>query len=168
MPNIHHPNPMHCPHEESSDAEKEAFYTKLEEKFDSCPHRKGGDVPAGDRAEQPAHTVTNERPAVHQRCAASRGMVVRSTFFPRKDIHKVTWTSPNQRTETQIDHVFIDGRFYSDIRNICTYRGADIHSVGASMHSKLSTTYYRLRSRLPPPFNTERLQNTAVAQHYVQ
>ena len=74
--------------------------------------------------------------------------------------------------KTQIDHVLIDGRFFSDIRNIRTYRGADINSdhflVRASMHSKLSTTYHQRRSRLPPPLNIERLQDATVAQNYVQ
>ena len=176
---------VHCPHEETSETVKEAFYAELEEKFDSCPQRDVkiviGDMNARIGTEEmykpvigpnSLHTVTNDN---GQRCinfAASRGMVVRSTFFPRKDIHKVTWTSPNQRVKTQIDHILIDGRFFSDIRNIRTYRGADIHSdhylVGASLHSKLSTVYHQRRSRLPLPFNTERLQDASVAQNYVQ
>ena len=176
---------VHCPHEGSPDAEKEAFYAKLEKEFDSRPQRDVkiviGDMNARIGREEmykpvigpnSLHTVTNNN---GQRCinfAASRGMVVRSTFFPRKNIHKVTWTSPNQRTKTQIDHVLIDGRFFSDIRNIRTYRGADINSdhylVGVSMHSKLSTTYHQRRSQLPRPFNLERLQDATVAQNYVQ
>ena len=36
------------------------------------------------------------------------------------------------------------------------------------MRSKLSTVYHQRRNRLPPPFNTERLQDPAVANNYVQ
>ncbi|EDS40775.1 conserved hypothetical protein [Culex quinquefasciatus] len=110
-----------------------------------------------------------------QRCinfAASRGMVVRSTFFPRKDIHKATWVSPNGRTKNQIDHVLIDGRFFSYITNVRTYRGANIDSdhylVGACMRSKLSTVCYQRRSPPTPPLNVERLQDSEVADSYAQ
>ncbi|XP_038116868.1 uncharacterized protein LOC119769050 [Culex quinquefasciatus] len=73
---------------ESSDAEKEAFYAKLEQKFDSCPQRDVkiviGDMNARIGREEmykpvigpnSLHTVTNDN---GQRCinfAASRGMV---------------------------------------------------------------------------------------------
>jgi len=95
------------------------------------------------------HAVINDN---GQRCvyfAASRGMVVRSTFFPRKDIHKATWRSLDQQNENQIDHVLIDGRFFSDVTNVRTYRSANIDSdhylVAASMHSKLSTLHSSAR-----------------------
>ncbi|XP_038118371.1 uncharacterized protein LOC119769557 [Culex quinquefasciatus] len=108
---------VHCPHEEKTDDEKEAFYATLEEVYDGCPRQDVkiiiGDMNARFGREEmfrptigpeSLHAVTNDN---GQRCidfAASRGMVVRSTYFPRKDIHKATWTSPDQRTKTQIDH----------------------------------------------------------------
>ena len=36
------------------------------------------------------------------------------------------------------------------------------------MRSKLSTVNHQRRNRFPPPFNTERLQDPAVANNYVQ
>lgn len=38
------------------------------------------------------HAFTNDTGQCCINFAASRGMVVRSTYFPRKDIHKATWT----------------------------------------------------------------------------
>ncbi|XP_052562952.1 uncharacterized protein LOC128092669 [Culex pipiens pallens] len=140
---------VHCPHEEKTDDEKEAFYATLEEVYDGCPRQDVkiiiGDMNARFGREEmfrptigpeSLHAVTNDN---GQRCidfAASRGMVVRSTYFPRKDIHKATWTSPDQRTKTQIDH--------------------------------LSTVYNQRRSRRAPPFNTACLQNGEVAHSYAQ
>ncbi|XP_038106367.1 uncharacterized protein LOC119766064 [Culex quinquefasciatus] len=140
---------VHCPHEEKSDDEKEAFYATLEEVYDGCPRQDVkviiGDMNARFGREEmyrptigpeSLHSVTNDN---GQRCidfAASRGMVVRSTYFPRKDIHKATWTSPDQRTKTQIDH--------------------------------LSTVFNQRRSRRAPPFNTACLQNGEVAHSYAQ
>ena len=101
---------MHGPHEERPDDEKEAFYAKPEQVYDSCSRRYVeiviGDMNAQVRREEmfrpviepgSLHNVSNDN---GQRCinfAASRGMVVRSSFFPRKDIHKATWISPDCR-----------------------------------------------------------------------
>ena len=98
---------VHCPHEERSDDDMNAQVAR-EEMFRPMI---GPDS---------LNTVSNDN---DQRCfnfAASRGMVVRSSFFPHKDILKATWISPDHQTTNQIDHVLIDGRFFSDITNIRT------------------------------------------------
>ncbi|XP_038120074.1 uncharacterized protein LOC119770038 [Culex quinquefasciatus] len=79
---------VHCPHEEKSDDEKEAFYATLEEVYDGCPRQDVkviiGDLNARFGREEmyrptigpeSLHSVTNDN---GQRCidfAASRGMV---------------------------------------------------------------------------------------------
>ena len=82
---------------------------------------------------------------------------------------KATWISPDQRTTNQIDHVLIDGRFFSDITNIRTYCDANIDSdhylVAACMRSKLSTVY-NARQRQPPRLNIRQLQNSHAAENY--
>lgn len=50
--------------------------------------------------------------------ATSKNMVVLSTCFPRKDIHKYTWRSPDGKTHNQIDHVLIDKRGASGIMQV--------------------------------------------------
>ena len=42
--------------------------------------------------------------------ATSKNLVVKSTMFPHRNIHKYTWTSPDGKTHNQIDHVLIDRR----------------------------------------------------------
>lgn len=175
---------VHCPHEMRPHDEKEAFYAQLEREYDSCPRRDVklviGDMNAQIGREEmlrpvigpnSLHTDTNDNGLRCVNFAASRGMVVRSTFFPRKDIHKATWRSPDQRTANQIDHVLIDGRFFSDITNVRSYRRANIDSdhylVAVCMRSKLSRLYNLRHSRTPRP-NTKQLQSAAVAQEYVQ
>ena len=31
-------------------------------------------------------------------------LVIEGTLFPQKDIHKISWNSPNRREKSQIDH----------------------------------------------------------------
>lgn len=54
------------------------------------------------------HLESNDNEARAIDFAISRGMVVMSTQFPRKSIHKRTWTSPDGRSHNQIHHVLIE------------------------------------------------------------
>ena len=40
----------------------------------------------------------------------SKNLVVKSTMFPHRNIHKYTWTSPDGKIHNQIDHILIDRR----------------------------------------------------------
>jgi len=57
--------------------------------------------------------------------ATSKNLVVNSMMFPRRNIHKYTWTSPDGKTHNQIDHILIDGRWHSSIQDVRSFRGAD-------------------------------------------
>jgi hypothetical protein len=54
----------------------------------------------------------------------SSDLIIGRTVFPHKICHKVSWVSPDNITENQIEHVAISKRFRSllDVRN---KRGAD-------------------------------------------
>jgi hypothetical protein len=56
--------------------------------------------------------------------AQSMNCIISSTYFPRKNIHKLTWKSTDGRTFNQIDHILIDRKFKGCIRNVRTYRRA--------------------------------------------
>jgi len=57
--------------------------------------------------------------------ATSKNLVVKSTMFPHRNIHKYTWTSPDGKTHNQIDHVLIDRRRHTSILYVRSFRGAD-------------------------------------------
>ena len=61
-------------------------------------------------------------------CAISKGLNVRSTTFPHKDIHKETRYSADGRTVNQINHVLISNRFRSAITGIRAITEPDIGS----------------------------------------
>ncbi|XP_055641725.1 uncharacterized protein LOC129778684 [Toxorhynchites rutilus septentrionalis] len=101
--------------------------------------------------------------------AASKNMAICSTFFQHKLLYKYTWRSPNQ-TETQIDHVFIDCRHFSDIIEVRSYRSANVDSdhylVMLKMRPKLAVVN-NIRYRRPPRLNLARLKQLDVAGNYV-
>jgi hypothetical protein len=46
-------------------------------------------------------------------------------MFLHRNIHKHTWTSPDGKTHSLIDHILIDGRWHSRILDVRSFRGAD-------------------------------------------
>ncbi|XP_055622403.1 craniofacial development protein 2-like [Toxorhynchites rutilus septentrionalis] len=129
---------VHSPHLASPDDDKGEFYAQLEREYERCPKHDIkiiiGDFNAQIGKEQEfkpvivmysAHPLTNENGLRLIDFATSKNMAVRSTFFQHKFVHQYTWRSPNQ-TESQINHVLIDGRHFSNITDVRTYRGANI------------------------------------------
>ena len=50
-------------------------------------------------------------------------LVIGGSLFPHKDIHKVTWVAPNQRTFNQIDHIAISKKWRRSLLDVRSYRG---------------------------------------------
>ena len=53
------------------------------------------------------------------------GLDIKGTMIPHKEIHKITWTSPDGRSENQIDHIKIAKECRSSVMNTVVRRGAD-------------------------------------------
>ena len=114
---------VHAPSEEKSDEAKDSFYEELEQVFDHFPkyHMKMllGDFNAKVGREnifkptirqESLHQDSNDSGARLVNFATSQNLVVKSTMFPHRDIHKYTWTSPDGKTHNHIDHVLIGRR----------------------------------------------------------
>lgn len=55
-------------------------------------------------------------------------MIVSSTYFQGKNIHKVTWTAPDGDYHNQIYHILIEKRGAFSILGVWTRRGANMKS----------------------------------------
>jgi exonuclease III len=54
------------------------------------------------------HEISSENSVRAVNFATSKNLMVKSTMFPHRNIHKYTWTSPDGKTHNQIDHILVD------------------------------------------------------------
>ncbi|CAL1685092.1 unnamed protein product [Lasius platythorax] len=132
---------VHAETEDKDDLTKEDFYLKLEQVYDTAPSNDIkiliGDLNAKIGKElthreiigkHSLHNESNDNGYRVINFAASRNMIVASTRFPRRDIHKWTWRTPDGKHHNQIDHVLVDKRGASSILNVRSYRGTNYES----------------------------------------
>jgi hypothetical protein len=62
-----------------------------------------------------SHEISNDNGVRVVNFTTSKDLVVKSTMFPHRSIHKHTWTSPDGKTHNQIDHILIGRRRHSII-----------------------------------------------------
>ena len=54
------------------------------------------------------HQNSNDSGVRKVNFATSKNLVVKSTMFPRRNIHKYTWNSPDGKTQNQIDRILTE------------------------------------------------------------
>jgi hypothetical protein len=74
---------------------------------------------------QSLHKISNDTRVIVVNFATSKNLIVKSTMFPYRNIHKFTWTSPDGKTHNQIHRILIDRRQHSSIRDVRSFRAAD-------------------------------------------
>jgi hypothetical protein len=117
---------------------KDSFYEELERVFEKFPkyhmkilledfNAKVGreDIFKSTIRNESLHKISNDNGVRLLNSATSRNLRVKSTMFPYRNIHKYTWTSPDGKTQNQIDHILVDRRRHSDILDVRSYRAAD-------------------------------------------
>jgi endonuclease/exonuclease/phosphatase family metal-dependent hydrolase len=75
-----------------------------------------------------SHEISNDNGVRAVNFATYENLIVKSTMFPHRSIHKHTWTCPDGKTHNHIDHILIDRRRHSSILNVKSFRGADCDS----------------------------------------
>jgi len=115
---------VHAPSEEKSDESKDNFYVELEQvffyhfpkynmkillgNFNAKVGRKNIFKPT--IGNESLHQDSNDNGVRIVNFATSKNLVVKSKMFPYRNNHKYTWTSPDEKTHNQIDHILIDRR----------------------------------------------------------
>jgi hypothetical protein len=64
-----------------------------------------------------------------------------TTMFPNRYVHTYTWTSPDGKTHSQVEHILIDRRRYSNILEVGSFRVAncdtDLYLMVANVRERL-------------------------------
>jgi hypothetical protein len=71
------------------------------------------------------HEINNDNGVRVVNFDTSKNLIVKTTMFQHRNIHKYTWTSPNRNTHIQIDHILIDRRRHSGVIDVRSFRAAD-------------------------------------------
>ena len=81
---------------------------------------------------------------------AFNNMIIGGTLFPHRNSHKLTWTPPNGRDQTQIDylsdHLMVNSMWRRSLHDVRVRRGAD-----ASSDHHLVTAKVRRKHRAAKP-----------------
>jgi hypothetical protein len=106
---------VHAPCEDKSDDVKDSFYEELARVFDQVP-RYGMTILLGDFnakvgredifkptiGNESSREISNDNGVRVVNFATSKNLVVKSTIFPHRSIHKYTWTSPYGQMHTRL------------------------------------------------------------------
>ena len=173
----------HALSEEKSDDSKDSFYEDLEQVFDHLPkyHTK---IPLGDVNAKVGKEITfkptigndslqqdsNDNGVRTVNFSKLKNLVVKSTMFPHRDIHKYTWTSLDGKTHNQIDHIWIDKRWLSSIKDVQRFRGADCDTdhylVVAKVWERLAVSKQAAQKSDGERFNLRKLNELEVRKRY--
>ena len=117
----------YAPTNDKPDDVKEEFYERLDRTYGECPKHDVklvvGDANAQVGIEEffrpvigkeSLHSITNDNGLQLINFATARRMDICSTYFARRNIRKYTWRHSNGRTCSQIVHVLVGGRHFSD------------------------------------------------------
>jgi len=140
----------YAPTNAAEEEEKEEFYSSLQALLGRAPRRdlkivmgdlnaKVGDDNKDKELFMGKHGVgvCNENGELFTDFCAFNDLVIGGTIFPHKKIHKTTWTSPDGKTDNQIDHITVARKWRRSLLDVRARRGADV----ASDHQLLVATF---------------------------
>jgi hypothetical protein len=115
------------------------------------------------------HTLSNDNGIRLINFACSKNVVVASTLFNHKDIHKMTWRSPDGQTFNQIDLLLIDARYVSNVMDVRTFRGASTNSDHYLLISQIRSQISNARNTYGScarKFNSEKMKSSETSSKH--
>jgi hypothetical protein len=159
------------------------LYEELERVFDKFPkyHMKIllGDFKANVSREdilkptignESLHEISNDNRDRVVNFATPRNLIVKSTMFPQRHIHKCTWTSPDRKTHSQIHQILLDRRRHSIIFDDRSFRAADCgtdhYLVVAKIRERLAVSKQTAHRVYMERFNLKKLNEVEGKEQY--
>ncbi|XP_063435686.1 craniofacial development protein 2-like [Mytilus trossulus] len=171
----------YAPTNDSSEEKKDAFYELLQQEIDKTQKHDIKIIMGDMNAKVGSSNIHYERAMGKHGCGnmnengerlaelyTTNNYVIGGTIFPHRNIHKLTWCSPNQRDKNQIDHIMINGVWKRSLLDVKVKRGADVgrdhHLVKADIKLKLRANGKNTRSW--KQFDIEKLKESNVRKEY--
>ena len=99
----------------------------------------------------------------------NNNLVIGGTIFPHKNIHKLTWRSPDDRSVNQIDHIITNGKWRRSLTDVRAFRGADVfsdhHLITATV--KLKLRKMKKQSEQRKQLDSTKLKCPSLKQQFV-
>jgi hypothetical protein len=172
----------YAPTNDSDDEAKDEFYEQLQAELEAIPRHDMKIVMGDMNAKVGGSNNSYERALGREGCGTMNGngeklaemctsydLVIGGTLFPHKEIHKLTWYSPNGRDKNQIDHFMINGTWRRSLMDVRVMRGAD---VGSDHQMVLAVVKLKLRKaggqrQGRQAFDIEKLKNIQTRNTFV-
>ena len=172
---------VYAPTEEATEEEKDDFYLQCQDTLNTIPRSEIvlliGDLNAkisNDRTglEQvigphgSAQETNDNGERLLSLCSIS-GLCIGKTFFHHKTIHKKTWTSPDGKTQNEIDYICISRRWRSSLKDVSGCRGADVGSDHYLVRGHIQLKLKKVRKqKTTRPFAVEQLNSKSKSTEF--
>jgi hypothetical protein len=172
---------MYAPTNETDDDEKTDLYLALQSEIENVPKhdvtivmgdlnaKVGNDKTGIERGigKYGCGTINDNGERLVDLCGTNN-LVIGGTIFPHREIHKLTWISPNGRDKNQIDHIItcINEKWRRSLQDVRVMRGTDVasnhHLVVANIKLilKKSSTHVNVKRK----FDVGKLQDPQIQQ----
>jgi hypothetical protein len=174
---------VYVPTEDQIDDVKDSFYEELELVFDKFPkyHMKillidfkvklgKEEIFKSTIGNESLNEINNDNGVRLVNFATPENLIVKSTIFPHRNIHKYTWTSPDGKTHNHIDHMLIYRRKHLNILDVRSHMAADFDTdhylVVAKVRERLAVNKQRSNRFHMERFNLKELNDVEGKEHY--
>jgi len=115
------------------------------------------------------HDETSENGLILCQFAEANELIISSTCFEHKNIHKGTWNDPAGRTVNRIDHVLVNKRRATIVEDVKTMREANCDSdhvlIRTIIRHKISCTYQK-KQKYKLRWDVHKLENKNKKNEY--
>jgi hypothetical protein len=116
------------------------------------------------------HEFSNNNGVKVVNFTTSKNLRAKSMMFPQCNIHKYTWTSPDERINNQIDHILLVRRRHSNELDIQSSRAADCDSdhflVVVKVRERLAVNKQRSQRFYMERFNLKNLNEVQGKEQF--
>ncbi|XP_062609792.1 craniofacial development protein 2-like [Saccostrea cucullata] len=171
----------YAPTDNAEEEAKDNFYSSLQAVLDDIP-RHDVTLLMGDFNARVGRVNHNRRRVMGQHAVGDltdngerlisiceeNDFVIGGSLFAHKTIHKMTWTSPDGRTKSQIDHIVINSKWRHSLQDVRAVRHADIGSDHNLVIAKicLKLRKAKIGSSKSKRFDVSKLNDPGVREEF--